>query len=463
MTTEQLFQAQKKNSRKQKTAPLQERIDGLKKIARWIESHQEQICQAMHEDFGKPEMEALMTEIYPVLSEIRYACKNLKKWAKPQKVPSPLLLTGTQSAIYYEPKGVVLIIAPWNYPFNLAMMPLVAALAAGNCVILKPSELTPKTSQVLEDMLSTLFPSNQVLVVQGDKEVSTQLLKLPFDHIFFTGSTQVGKIVMKAASEHLSEVTLELGGKSPAIIDSTANLDVSAQKLVWGKFLNAGQTCVAPDYLMVQSEVYGPFMERLKHHLQVLYRDPSKDLARVISPRHLQRLSTLFNEATSEGAHLVAGGQFDFQKNTLTPTVIENVSAKTQVMAEEIFGPLLPVMKFNQVGEAVEFINARPKPLAFYFFSKNKQNIESVLKATSAGGVCVNEAVLHLANPHLPFGGIGDSGMGNYHGFFGFKTFSHGKSVLKQTFLGRMMAVMYPPYSPWKVKLAKFLLRWGSP
>jgi aldehyde dehydrogenase (NAD+) len=458
MTLPQLFEAQKKNSWNLRKAPLSERLDGLKKISRWIQAHQDEICQAMYADFGKPEMEVLMTEVLPVIQEIKYTTKNLKKWAKPQKVSATMLLAGTKNAIYYEPKGVVLIIAPWNYPFNLAMIPLVAALAAGNCVILKPSELTPKTSQLLEEMLNTIFPANQVLVVQGDKDVSTELLKLPFDHIFFTGSTQVGKVVMKAASEHLSAVTLELGGKSPAIIDSTADLDLTAQKISWGKFVNAGQTCVAPDYLLVSTEVYGPFMERLKHHLEVLYKDPAKDLARVISGRHLQRLSSLFNEAISGGAKLVHGGQFDFQKNSLTPTVIEQVPVNSQVMSEEIFGPLLPVLKFTHLQETIDFINERPKPLAFYIFSKNKENIEYLLKTTTAGGVCVNDSIIHFANHHLPFGGIGDSGQGNYHGRYGFMTFSHSKAVLKQSFLGRLLKVIYPPYTPFKIKLVKFLI-----
>lgn len=460
MAIEQLFESQRKNSWHWRKAPLHERREGLEKLARWIESHQDQICQAMKEDFGKPEMEVLMTEIYPVLQEIHYAIKNLKKWAKPQKVKAPLLLTGTKNAIYYEPKGVVLIIAPWNYPFNLAMIPMVAALAAGNCLILKPSELTPKTSQLMDDMISEIFAPNHVAVVQGDKDASTRLLALPFDHIFFTGSTQVGKVVMRAASDHLSDVTLELGGKSPAIIDSTADLDWTAQKLVWGKFVNAGQTCLAPDYLFVDSEIYGLFMEKLKGHLQEFYKDPAKDLARIISSRHLQRLSNLFNEALSAGAKLVYGGQFDFQKNTLSPTVIENVPPTTQVMMEEIFGPLLPVLKFNHLNETVDFINARPKPLSFYIFSKNNENIEYLLKATTAGGVCVNDSVIHFANHNLPFGGIGESGLGNYHGHYGFKTFSHSKAVLKQSALGRMLNLIYPPYTPWKIKLAKFLIRW---
>lgn len=460
MTLEQLFESQRKQSWNLRKAPVNDRREGLEKLALWIESHQERICKAMSEDFGKPEMEVLMTEIYPVLQEIHYALKNLKKWAKPQKVAAPLLLLGTKNAIYYEPKGVVLIIAPWNYPFNLAMIPVVAALAAGNCLILKPSELTPKTSQLLEEMLSDIFPANHVAVIQGDKDTSTQLLKLPFDHIFFTGSTQVGKIVMKAASEHLSDVTLELGGKSPAIIDSTADLDMTAKKLIWGKFVNAGQTCLAPDYLLVSSEIYTPFMEKLKHHLQLLYKDPARDLARVISGHHLQRLSKLFNDALAAGAKLVYGGQFDFQKNTLTPTMIENVPPTTQVMTEEIFGPLLPILKFTHLNETIDFINARPKPLSFYIFSKNKENIERLLKSTSAGGVCVNDSVIHFANHNLPFGGIGESGLGNYHGHYGFKTFSHSKAVLKQSPLGRLLNLIYPPYTPWKIKLAKFLIRW---
>lgn len=461
MTIEQLYQAQKKHSLYWRMASLEERKEGLRKLKLHIESHQKEICDAMYADFGKPEMEVLMTEIYPVLQEIRYALKKLSKWIKPVKVPAPALLTGTKSYLQYEPKGVVLIIAPWNYPFNLAIMPLVAALAAGNCVMVKPSELTPKTSELIEKMISDLFPANQVVAIQGGKEISTELLALPFDHIFFTGSTQVGKIVMTAASQHLSDVTLELGGKSPTIVDSTANLDVAAQKIIWGKFVNAGQTCIAPDYLLVQNDIYPAFLEKLKGQIEDLYRSPEKDLARVISGHHLQRLSKMFNEALEKGGKLVAGGQFDYQKNTLTPTLIETSQPSIQVMSEEIFGPLLPILKFNQLNEAIQFINERPKPLAFYMFSQSKENIDRTLKATTAGGVCINDALLHFANHHLPFGGIGESGLGHYHGQYGFKTFSHTKAVLKQSWLGKTMAVIYPPYVPWKIKLAKFFIKWG--
>lgn len=461
MMIEQLFQAQKKHSLYWRTAPLTERKEGLRKLGLYIESHQREICEAMDADFGKPELEVLMTEIYPVLQEIRYALKKLKKWTKPKKVPATMLLTGTKNYLYSEPKGVVLIIAPWNYPFNLAIIPLVAALAAGNCVTLKPSEMTPKTSEFMEKMLNELFPANQVLTVLGGKEASTELLALPFDHIFFTGSTPVGKVVMSAASKHLSDVTLELGGKSPTIVDNTADLETAAQKIAWGKFVNAGQTCVAPDYLMIQSDVYPTFIEKLKKHIEILYRTPEKDLARVISSHHLQRLSKMFNEALEKGGKLITGGQFDYQKNMLSPTVVETSLPSIQIMNEEIFGPLLPVLKFTTLNEVIQFVNERPKPLAFYMFSKSSENIDLVLKSTTAGGVCINDVLLHFANHHLPFGGIGDSGLGNYHGEFGFKTFSHTKAVLKQSWLGKTTAVVYPPYMPWKVKIAKFLIRWG--
>jgi len=461
MNIEQLFQAQKKNSLYWRTANLEERKEGLRQLALRIESQQKEICEAMYQDFGKPEMEVLMTEIYPALQEIRYALKKLNKWTKPFKVPATRLLLGTKNYLFYEPKGVVLIIAPWNYAFNLALMPLVAALAAGNCVMLKPSELTPHTSALIEKMISDIFPANQVVTLQGDKEITTKLLTLPFDHIFFTGSTQVGKIVMRAASQHLSDVTLELGGKSPTIIDNTANLDIVAQKIIWGKFVNAGQTCIAPDYLLVHNDIYLALIEKLKNQVEDLYRNPEKDLARIISSQHLQRLSKMFNEALEKGAKLVTGGQLDHQKNTMSPTILETTDTSLQMMSEEIFGPLLPVLKINNLNEALQFINERPKPLALYLFSQSKENIERTLKATSAGGVCINDVLLHFANHNLPFGGVGESGLGHYHGEYGFKTFSHAKSVLKQSWLGKTSAVIYPPYLPWKIKLAKFLIRWG--
>lgn len=461
MNIEQLFQSLKKNSQYWRTAPLSERKEGLRKLAIAIESHQAEICAAMAEDFGKPELEVLTTEIYPTLQEIRYALKHLDKWAKPQKVPAPALLLGTKNSLYFEPKGTVLVIAPWNYPFNLAMIPVVTALAAGNCVILKPSEMTPKTSTLMQEMLSDIFPENQVLTVQGGKEISQQLLQLPFDHIFFTGSTAVGKIVMNAASSHLSDVTLELGGKSPTIIDETANLKTAAKKIIWGKFVNAGQTCIAPDYLLVHADIYPEFLQHLREQVEQLYQNQNQDLARVINSQHMQRLSQLFNESLAEGATLVSGGQFDFKKNTLSPTLVENVPPTTKLMSEEIFGPLLPILKYDDTSDAIDFIMQRPKPLALYLFCNSKETTETILQATTAGGVCVNDTLLHFANHHMPFGGVGESGLGNYHGYYGFKTFSHTKAVLKRTWFGKMMAVIYPPYKPWKLKIAKFLIRSG--
>ncbi|MBC7370864.1 MAG: aldehyde dehydrogenase family protein [Bdellovibrionaceae bacterium] len=465
MNLEQLFQAQKKQSwQLRKQTPklaLKERREILKTLLRRIIAQEKEICAALKADFNKSEFETLMTEIYPVTQEIRYALANLESWMQPKPVESPTILIGTTNEIYKEPKGVVLIIAPWNYPFQLAMIPFLSALAAGNCVMMKPSELTPHISAWLEKTINDLFPANHAVVVLGDKEVSTNLLKLPFDHIFFTGSTPVGKIVMEAASKNLTSVTLELGGKSPTIVDDTANLNTAIDKILWGKFVNAGQTCVAPDYLLVQSSVHKAFVKKLKEKMDEWSKTTAQDHAAIISASHLARLKNLLDRAIAGGAVLVSGGQVDDTKKSIESTVLEKVSGDSEIMCEEIFGPLLPIVNFAQINDAVQFVNQRPKPLALYLFSNSEDNIAKVLRETSAGGVCINETLIHLANHHLPFGGVGESGMGHYHGQYSFDTFSHQKAVLRQSWMGRFMKVLYPPYAGWKLSLVRKIIRWG--
>jgi aldehyde dehydrogenase (NAD+) len=461
MNVETLFQAQKKNSWPVRQTSSSERREWLQKLFDGINAREAQICAALKQDFGKSELETLTTEIGPVLQEIKYVRKHLKAWMRPEKVAATLLLAGSHNEIRSEAKGLVLIIAPWNYPFQLAILPLVTALAAGNCVILKPSELTPATSALMETLITELFPANLVTVVQGDKDVSQKLLALPFDHIFFTGSTAVGKIVMEAASKNLAGVTLELGGKSPTIVDDSADLDVAAEKILWGKFINAGQTCVAPDYLLVQTSVHKALMRKLKDKLDEFSTNLKEDHARIISSQHMQRLNGLFNTALADQALLVSGGQFDFAAGTISPTILEKIAPDSAIMKEEIFGPLLPVVNFNQISDAIQFVNQRPKPLAMYIFSHSSENIEKILTGTTAGGVTINDTLLHFINHHLPFGGVGDSGLGNYHGHFGYQTFTHQKAVLRQGWLGKLLRVVYPPYTPWKTKMARRLMRWG--
>ncbi|WP_374073456.1 aldehyde dehydrogenase family protein [Bdellovibrio bacteriovorus] len=464
--TEQIFLHQKNFSLQLRKESLDVRFEHLAALDEMIEKNISEIAAALAQDFNKPEAETLVTEIYPVLHEIRHTQKHLKKWARPEKVSAPLLLAGTKNHVYREPLGVCLIIGPWNYPFQLLMSPLVAALAAGNCVFLKPSEFTKNTAALIAKLIKETFSEEHVTVVEGGPEKTQELLQLPFDHIFFTGSTRVGKIIMEAASKHLSRVTLELGGKSPTIVDSTADLEVAAEKIAWAKFVNAAQTCVAPDYLLVQQSVLNDFKKLLISKIDSFYgKSPlekrnSPDFARIITQKHTERLKHLIDEAVAQNAVLSYGGEVDLAARYVAPTLLEKVDPHSAVMKEEIFGPILPIMTYKEISEAIHFINERPKPLALYMYSHSEMNIQDVLKQTTAGGVCINDSVIHFGNPDLPFGGVGESGLGSYHGFYGFKTFSHEKAVLRQSWLGKLMRLIYPPYTPTKTNLFKKILRW---
>jgi aldehyde dehydrogenase (NAD+) len=456
---QQSFNQLKKKSWQSKMESAETRIRSLRKLEQVLIENENKIIEALAQDFQKPAQETLLTEIYPLREEIHFAVKNLKKWMQPQKVSSPWTLLTTRCSVMYESKGVSLIIAPWNYPLQLALGPLIPALAAGNTVMIKPSELTPHTSRLIAEMIKAAFPPDQVMVVEGGLEVSQKILELPFDHIFFTGSTQVGKVVMKAAAQHLSAVTLELGGKSPTLIDETADLKTAAEKIAWGKFLNGGQTCVAPDYILIQENVFADFCRELKKTLRNFYPDAGeKSMAHVISDRHWARLDQLLSEALEKGARLESGGQKENSSRFLSPTVLSDVSEESLLMREEIFGPLLPILKYQDLSQAIAFIQKRPKPLALYLFSRSSANTRRVLRETSSGGVCVNETVMHLGNPHLPFGGIGESGLGNYHGFFGFKAFSHEKAILRQTYPGKYLRFLYPPLTGFKERLLRWIL-----
>ncbi|MEH2167279.1 MAG: aldehyde dehydrogenase [Nostoc sp.] len=424
------------------TKNVEFRIEKLKKLKQAIEDNKDNIIQALKADLHKPGFEAYF-EIIGVLNEIKYAIKNLKIWTKTQKIPTPFHQFLSSAKFSHEPLGVVLIIGPWNYPFNLIFTPLLGAIAAGNCAILKPSEIASHTSTVIADIIQKSFDPSFITVIQGGVETSKELLSESFDHIFFTGGTEIGKIVMSAAAQHLTPVTLELGGKSPCIVDDSVHIEYTAKRIVWGKFSNAGQTCTAPDYLLVNQKIKKDLLNSIKEQIQKFYGDDpstSHSYARIINQRHFYRLSELLKDGKT-----LVGGDTNLETLYIAPTVIDQVSWKDKIMQEEIFGPILPVIEYTELSEAIELVNKQPKPLALYFFSSNKKNQEWVLQSTVSGGVCINETVMHLTVPGLPFGGVGASGFGRYHGKAGFDTFSYQRGVLNKSFL-LDLKWRYPPY-----------------
>lgn len=432
------------------------RLKQLELLKKAIIKHEKEINEALAADLGKSVFEAYTSEIGYVLDSISFFMKNVKRWAKPRKVKTPLVHLGSKSFIYPEPYGTVLIVGPFNYPFQLVIEPLIGALAAGNCVVLKPSEFTPNVSRVLAKMIRENFEERYVSVVEGGKEVTSALIHAPFDYIFFTGSVEVGKIVMKAAAENLVPVTLELGGKSPCIVDKDANLDVAAQRIVWGKFMNVGQTCVAPDYLLVHRDVEEQFVQKLTDTLLSFYgQEPkeSKDYGRVVNERQLDRLVSLLDEEK-----VVHGGEYEREQLYMAPTLMKDVKWEDKVMQEEIFGPILPVIPFNELSEAIAKINSKPKPLALYLFTESSAVEEKVIQGVSYGGGCINDTVTHLANPYLPFGGVGPSGIGAYHGKDSFETFSHKKSVLKKS-TKLNASFIFPPYSEKSLNLIRKVMK----
>ena len=458
---EKLFQKQKENSLRLRSSNAHERKINLTVFKQMILQNQGLIYQSLWQDFSKPETESYLTEIYPLLTEIDFALKNINDWVKQKNVATPISLGCGRSWIKYEPKGTSLIVAPWNYPVLLALSPIVSALAAGCTVILKPSEISTHTSLTLKKLIAMHFPEQLIAVVEGGLEETTQLLQLPFDHIFFTGSTEVGKIFMQAAAQNLSSLTLELGGKSPVIVDSSADLKLAAQKIAWGKLINAGQTCIAPDYLFIEESIWPTFKTLLTATFEKYYPASSnlKDLAQIINVKHLQRLESMIQEAYETGAEFIAGGKVDHQQRKIYPTILKISHQQCKMMQEEIFGPILPVMTYKSLNEVIHYINQNPKPLSLYLFANDQKVIEDILTKTSSGGVCINEVLLHLANHNLPFGGVNHSGIGHYHGYFGFKAFSHEKAVYQQSRFGRLFMFLYPPYSLEKLKWLKIIMR----
>lgn len=461
---ERVFREQQQHRYQVAATSTKERIAKLKSLRAMIDRNKERIREAHYADFKKPAPEADLSEILAVRMEINHAIKHLKKWMKPRRVKPTLVMVSTSAWIQYQPRGVVLIISPWNFPFNLTIGPMVAAIGAGNCLMLKPSEYTPHTAALMKEMLEELFPENEVALFEGDRTVAEALLKKPFNHIFFTGSPGVGKIVMKAAAENLSTVTLELGGKSPVIVDRTADIPDAAAKIAWGKYLNCGQTCIAPDYLFVHESQYTNFLEALKKYVCKYYgaseaqRQHSPDYARIISPGHLQRLQRMIEESLKKGAKIEFGGITDASDNYVEPTILSDVSPDFPVMQEEIFGPLLPVIDYRDLDEVLAMIQSGPSPLALYIFSRNRKMIRKVLSNTAAGGSCINDVVVHFMHINLPFGGINHSGFGNSHGFYGFKAFSHERAILKHHQLSPFK-LLFPPYTAGVKKLIDLMVK----
>jgi len=459
---EDLFHRQHLNKQYVRQKSTIERIEKIKRIKVWIVEHRKGIQEALYKDFRKPFTETDGTEILPVKVEIDHTIAHLDEWMHPRKVTTPINLLGSSAYIMYEPKGVVLIMAPWNFPFNLVISPLISAIAAGCCAIIKPSEITPHTSALLARMINELFATNEIAIIEGDSQVAISLLKLPFDHIFFTGSTAIGKLVMKAAAEHLTSVTLELGGKSPVVIDETANIQDTVEKIVWGKFINCGQTCVAPDYVFVHKNKEEEFLANLKAVITSLYgkTEQTPDYARIVSYKHWERLQHLIQDALQQGAYLETGNITDEKDYYISPTVLTRIHPGMQLMQEEIFGPVLPVLSYDHLNEVVQFISSKDKPLALYIFSDNKKDIEYILTHTTSGGVCINDCVVQFIHPDLPFGGVNTSGIGKAHGFYGFLAFSNERAVLKQRVGYTTIKMLYPPYTKKVKKLINLALKW---
>ena len=451
---EQTISKQRENFVKGVTRSYEFRVEQLKKLPVWIHEHEKQIYGALYADLNKAPFECYATEIGIVLDEVSYTLKHLRSWMRAERVRTPITQFPSKCFRISEPYGVVLIMSPWNYPFQLSLAPLVGALAAGNCAVIKPSAYAPNTSALIAQMIRELYPDWLVHVVEGGREENAELLQQKFDYIFFTGGVQVGKTVMESAARNLTPVTLELGGKSPCIVDETANIRMAARRIVWGKFLNAGQTCVAPDYLLVQDNIKDRLVEAMKKEIRRQFgKDPlnNKDYPKIINEKHFQRLSALM-----EGTEILAGGQSSPQTLKIAPTLIDRIHGESPVMQEEIFGPLFPILTFNKIEEAVTFVKKREKPLALYLFTQSKENEQMVLDRISYGGGCINDTVVHLATPYMPFGGVGNSGMGGYHGKQSFLTFSHQKSIMNKA-LWLDIPLRYPPYGKLSLAVLKKL------
>lgn len=457
---EKVFEAQKQNLQALRNTSARQRKKKLKALKKIVFDYRTKIQDALYADFQKPALESDISEVYPTIAEIKHTIANFEDWMMREDVDVPITLLGSSAYIQYEPKGNCLVITPWNYPFYLALSPIIYAIAAGNAVILKPSEFTPNTSALVKQMLAEVFEENEVAVIQGDHKVSSELLALKFNHIHFTGSPMVGKIVMEAASKHLTTCTLELGGKSPTIVDETANINEAARKIVWGKYLNEGQTCIAPDYILVDKKIQSKLVEAMKAEIEKKYgpdknaRMQGGNLCRMVNAKHYKRVQSLTDDAVDKGASVAIGGHYDDNENYIDPTILSDVSLDAKIMNEEIFGPIMPLVSYTSLEEAMQIIKDKERPLALYIFSKKEKNIRYIMEHSTAGGTCINDTILHITQPNLPFGGINNSGIGKSHGKWGFVDFSNERAVMRQHLPFSMSQLLHPPYN----KLTKFVI-----
>jgi len=440
------------------TKSIDFRILQLNRLKKTVKKYEADILEALYKDLGKCKMESFMTEIGYILMSITQTAKKLKSWAKPQRVSTPFYLMPSKSYKIYEPYGTVLILGPFNYPFQLVLEPLIGAVAAGNCAVVKPSELTPNVSSILNKIIGEAFDKKYIRCIEGNSDVSAMLSSLKFDYIFFTGSESVGRKVMKAAAENLVPVTLELGGKSPVIVTDSAKLKTAAQRIIWGKLINCGQTCIAPDYILVDKKVKEKFIEQLKLAIKKFYGKDirkNKDLAHIVNEKHFQRLENILKK---DKEYIVFGGNCDKEVLFIEPAILDIKDINAACMQEEIFGPILPVLAYDDIQQAVNIIKGKAKPLALYIFNEKSKLNKKLLKEISSGGVCINDTINHIVNKNLPFGGVGKSGMGAYHGKYGFLTFSHCKSVFKKSTRVNVNFI-FPPYNEKLLKYIKKIMK----
>ena len=458
-----IFQAQSQNQYSIAQTSAAERRKKLKALIKAVSvTYRQAIRDAMFADFGKSADETDMTEIFATVSELKEVSRNLSRWTNKHRVGTPLPLIGSSSWIKYEPKGVCLIISPWNFPVLLTIGPLATAIGAGNTVVLKPSEMTPHTSAVMAEMIQTLFPPEEVAIVEGGIEVSTELLALPFNHIFFTGSPTIGKVVMSAAAKNLTSVTLELGGKSPTIVDETANIKTAAQRIIWAKMLNAGQVCIAPDYVLVHESVVDKFIHEAQKSIEALYGvtpETSSDYTYMVNEKHQARVSDMLEKSLVKGGKLICGGIVGKTNKTVSPTLVLNPPLDSPIMQDEIFGPILPIIPYKSLNEAIALIRSKEKPLALYIFSSNNRHIRQISDQTSAGGTTINHCAVHFFNGNLPFGGVNNSGIGKGHGFAGFKAFSNERGFFRQHTIS-ITDILKPPHAAWKQKVLDLAIKW---
>lgn len=460
-----LFESQAATALRLRQSGAAERRLKLTKLLDAILGRKDALLEAAQRDLSKHPTETNLTEVLPLVGELKHTIAKLQRWMKPHRISPTMATLGTSSRVMYQPKGRCLLISPWNYPLSLSLGPLVSAVAAGNTAILKPSEFTPHTNRVVKEIINAVFAADEVAVVEGAADTATALLALPFDHIFFTGSPAVGKIVMAAAARNLTSVTLELGGKSPVIVDASADLRGAAEHIIWGKLVNAGQTCIAPDYVYVHRDVADRFVDLCRSTIAQRYGDndaaikSSSDFPRMIHTRHAERVARFIDDAVQAGSQVVCGGTSDTDARYVSPTLLRNVPPGTQIRQEEIFGPVLPILTFDALDTVIAEINAGTKPLALYVWSKSERNVQAIETNTSSGSLCVNLCMQQFAQHNLPFGGVNTSGIGNAHGFFGFKAFSHERAVMSAGPLSAL-ELLFPPYNERKRRLSELLIKY---